>query len=88
MEKKTLSDYTEDEFADFITKIRKVQFPSEKAHSEAVYEFAQLTEHPEGWDLIYHPKPGADNSTQGILSFIMTNQSVWAVGSMTWTIFE
>ncbi|EKP5434740.1 bacteriocin immunity protein [Salmonella enterica] len=70
MEKKTLSDYTENEFADFITKIRKVQFPSEKAHSEAVYEFAQLTEHPEGWDLIYHPKPGADNSTQGIIEII------------------
>ncbi|MEB7713589.1 bacteriocin immunity protein [Kluyvera cryocrescens] len=67
---KTLSDYTEKEFYDFINKIRKVDFPSEAAHSEAVHEFAQLTEHPDGWDLIYHPEPNADNSTQGIINTI------------------
>ncbi len=70
MEKKMISDYTEAEFFDFITKIRMVQFSSEKEHSEAVYEFAQLTEHPDGWDLIYHSKTGADNSTQGIVDII------------------
>lgn len=67
---KTLSDYTEKEFYDFINKIRKVDFPSEATHSEAVYEFAQLTEHPDGWDLIYHPESNADNSTQGIINTI------------------
>lgn len=70
MTDKKLEDYTESEFIDFINKIRKVDFPSEAAHSEAVYEFGQLTEHPDKWDLIYRPKPGADNSTQGIIDTI------------------
>lgn len=67
MADKKSEDYTEAEFAEFINKIRKVDFPTEAGHSEAVYNFGQLTEHPEKRDLIYRPKPGADNSTQGII---------------------
>lgn len=67
MADKKFEDYTEAGFADFINKIRKVDFPSEAAHSEAVYNFGQLAEHPEKWDLIYRQKSGADNSTQGII---------------------
>lgn len=67
---KKLSDYTEKEFSDFITKIKTVDFPSESAHDEAIYEFARLTEHPEGWNLIYHPQKGADTSNQGIIKAI------------------
>ncbi len=70
MTDKKLSDYTESEFFDFITKIIQVEFPSESAHSDALYEFGQMVGHPDGWDLIYHPKPGADNSTQGIINSI------------------
>lgn len=70
MADKKLEDFTEREFSDFINKIRKVDFPSERAHSEAVGEFARLTEHPSGWDLIYHPEQGADNTTQGIIGTI------------------
>jgi len=67
---KTLSDFTEAEFIDFINKIRKIDFSSEAAHSEAVYNFGLLTEHPDKWDLIYRPKPDTDNSTQGIIETI------------------
>jgi len=70
MTDKKLEDYTESEFIDFIDKIRKVDFPSEAAHSAAVYEFGQLTEHPDKWDLIYRPKLGEDNSTKGIIEII------------------
>lgn len=67
---KKFENYTESEFFDFITKIRTVDYPSEAAHSEALYEFAQITEYPDGWDIIYHPVSGADNSTQGIINTI------------------
>lgn len=67
---KKLSDYTEKEFSDFITKIKKVDFPSEAAHDEAIYEFAMITEHPEGWNLIYHPQQGADTSNEAIIDAI------------------
>lgn len=67
---KKLSDYTEKEFYDFVFKIKKADFPSESSHDEAIWQFAQLTEHPDGWDLIYHPKNGADNSAQGVIDAI------------------
>ncbi|HHO0151190.1 TPA: bacteriocin immunity protein, partial [Enterobacter asburiae] len=67
MVNKKFEEYTESEFIDFVDKIRNVDFDSEAEHSKAVYEFGQLTEHPDKWDLIYRPKPGADNSTQGII---------------------
>lgn len=70
MADKKLSDYTEREFSDFITKIKKANFLSESAHDEAIYDFAQLTEHPEGWNLIYHPQSGADTSNEGIMETI------------------
>lgn len=65
---KKLEDFTEGELFSFITKISTVNYPSEAAHNEAVYEFARITEYPDGWDIIYHPEPGADNSTQGIIN--------------------
>lgn len=70
MSEKTISDYTEQEFIAFIDKIKKADFSSESEHDAAIYEFSQLTEHPDGWDLIYHPEPGADNSAEGVLKTV------------------
>ena len=70
MTNKTLADYTEQEFLHFIEKIKKADFSTESEHDEAVYEFSQLTEHPDGWDLIYHPEPGADNSAAGVIKTV------------------
>ncbi|MCU2854162.1 bacteriocin immunity protein [Citrobacter freundii] len=67
---KKITDYTEQEFVDFVNKIKRADFPTESAHDEAIYEFGQLTEHPDGWDLIYHPEPGADNSAIGVLKTV------------------
>ncbi|ENU8725403.1 bacteriocin immunity protein [Salmonella enterica] len=66
MEDKKISDFTESEFIDFVRKIKKADFPTESEHDEAIYQFSQLTEHPDGWDLIYHPATGADNSAEGV----------------------
>lgn len=70
MTDKKLSDYTEQEFLDFINKIKTADFPTEDEHDEAIYLFSQLTEHPDGHDLIYYPEPGADNSAQGIINTV------------------
>jgi hypothetical protein len=70
MTNKTLADYTEQEFLNFIEKIKTADFPTESEHDEAIYEFSQLTEHPDGWDLIYHPEAGADNSPAGVLKTV------------------
>lgn len=51
-----LEDFTKNEFTKFIKKIMTVDYPSERAHDNAVLEFARISEHPDGWDLIYHPK--------------------------------
>jgi len=68
MENKTISDYTEKEFLDFVRKICKIQgYNSEKEHSEAVSQFEILSEHPDGSDLIYYPKEGQDDSPEGIV---------------------
>lgn len=70
MANKTLADYTEQEFIEFIEKIKKADFATESEHDEAIYEFSQLTEHPDGWDLIYHPQTGADNSPAGVVKTV------------------
>lgn len=70
MEKQTLPEYTEQEFLDFITGICKVRYPTEEAHTAAVIRFNQLTEHPEGSDLIYYPAAGNDGSPESILKTV------------------
>lgn len=70
MADKKLHDYTEKEFINFVDKIKKADFSTESEHDEAIWLFSHLTEHPDGWDLIYHPKPGADNSAQGVTDTI------------------
>lgn len=33
---------------------------------ELLEQFSKLVGHPEGYDLIFHPEPGADNSAEGV----------------------
>jgi len=70
MNKNLLSDFTESEFLDFVKKICNADFSTESQHDEAIWEFARVTEYPEGWNVIYHPKPGADNSPEGVIKTI------------------
>jgi hypothetical protein len=65
--KKNLSDYTEAEFLRFMQEIRTAN----KSASDDVLEplldlFCNITEHPDGTDLIYYPDEGVDNSNEGI----------------------
>ncbi|WP_145931284.1 bacteriocin immunity protein [Yersinia bercovieri] len=73
MENKKFSDYTEQEFLDFIKDIcyvNKTIYPTEKSHEIAVEEFERLTEHPDGSDLIYYPSDEREDSPEGILNVI------------------
>ncbi|VDA27611.1 Colicin-E2 immunity protein [Klebsiella pneumoniae] len=48
-----ISDFTEEEFTAFVSKIIAADFPTDKENDDAIYSFAQLTEHPAGWNLIF-----------------------------------
>ena len=67
MKGKKIEDITENEFLDFVRKICKAEYSTERQHGEAVYQFNQISEHPSGSDLIYYPKPSSDNSPEGIV---------------------
>ncbi|RRE67674.1 bacteriocin immunity protein [Klebsiella pneumoniae] len=45
-------------------------FPTDKENDDAIYSFAQLTEHPAGWNLIFKPKVGEDSSAKGIVKTV------------------
>ncbi len=65
--KKSISDYTEAQFIQFMQAIRSAnKSASDEALGELLEQFRLLTEHPAGTDLIYYPENGADNSNEGI----------------------
>ena len=64
------SDFTEEEFTAFVSKIIAADFPTDKENDDAIYSFAQLTEHPAGWNLIFKPKVGEDSSAKGIVKTV------------------
>ncbi|MGE8411232.1 MAG: bacteriocin immunity protein [Pseudomonas sp.] len=62
-----ISDFTEAEFIGFIRNIRVMnKGGTDAALGELLEQFSQLAGHPEGYDLIFHPEPGADNSAEGV----------------------
>ncbi|HBQ9864003.1 TPA: bacteriocin immunity protein, partial [Klebsiella pneumoniae] len=65
-----ISDFTEEEFTAFVSKIIAADFPTDKENDDAIYSFAQLTEHPAGWNLIFKPKVGEDSSAKGIVKTV------------------
>lgn len=70
MDKKNITEYTEAEFLAFVKKICDADYDTENKHTEAVLLFKKLTEHPDGSDLIYYPKPGHDDCPEGIVKTV------------------
>jgi len=65
--KKSLSDYTEAEFLRFMQEIRTAnKNASDDVLDPLLDHFCNITEHPDGTDLIYYPDEGVDNSNEGI----------------------
>lgn len=69
--KNHFSDYTEAEFIQFMREIREAnKHASDEVLDPLLQQFCQLTEHPDGTDLIYYPEDGADNSNEGIIQTV------------------
>lgn len=65
---KNITDYTEAQFISFVQELLNAHGSgiTEEALDERIHNFCELTEHPDGSDLIYYPEPGADTSAEGI----------------------
>ncbi|ECJ2224819.1 bacteriocin immunity protein [Salmonella enterica] len=66
--KNNISDYTEAEFLEFVTKICSAEGITEEDDTKLVREFERLTEHPDGSDLIYYPRDDREDSPKGIVN--------------------
>ncbi|AMO79698.1 bacteriocin immunity protein [Obesumbacterium proteus] len=67
MENKTISDYTESEFLEFVKQFFNVQSTTEQEDTKKILEFKRLTEHPSGSDLIYYPNDDREDSPEGVV---------------------
>jgi hypothetical protein len=67
---KSIEDITEAQFLELVKKICTLYYKSDREHNKAVFDFEHLSEHPEGSDLIYHPKKLADTSPDGIVKTV------------------
>jgi len=63
-EKKKLTDYTENEFLDFVSKLFDVDNTTEAEDIKNILAFKRLTEHPDGSNLIYYP---SEDSPEGVV---------------------
>lgn len=62
---KLLSDYTKNEFISLVAEI--ISDHGTEEHQDDLLElFIQLTEHPEGSDLIYYPQSAAEATPEAI----------------------
>ncbi|EEF6915587.1 bacteriocin immunity protein [Salmonella enterica] len=68
MEKKTISDYTEAEFLEFVRNMCRVEGKTEDDIVKLVDEFRRLTEHPKGSDVIFYPDDSQEDSPEGIVA--------------------
>lgn len=65
--KKNFADFTEAEFIQLMQEIRAAnQTAPDEILDPLLKQFCEITEHPDGTDLIYYPEDGADNSNEGI----------------------
>ncbi|MHC8290690.1 bacteriocin immunity protein [Pseudomonas sp. XS1P51] len=67
MSNSNISDYTEEEFLEFLTGICNSEYATEKEQIDAVLLFEALTEHPDGSDLIYYADSDDDSTPAAII---------------------
>ncbi|MTD25535.1 bacteriocin immunity protein [Erwinia sorbitola] len=65
--KKSISDYTEQEFLALVMRIYNAEEESEEEGVNNLYEFERLCEHPDGSDLIYYPREAREDSPEGVV---------------------
>ena len=72
MSQLNISDYTEAEFLEFLNKISRSDYTTEKKLIRAVLLFDELTEHPDGADLIYYAESDEDSTPEAIIEKVKT----------------
>ncbi|MBT0729896.1 bacteriocin immunity protein [Rosenbergiella nectarea] len=65
--KKSISDYTEQEFLALVSRIYNAEEESEEEDAINLLEFERLCEHPDGSDLIYYPREDREDSPEGVV---------------------
>ena len=65
--RKNISDYTEAEFLELVSRIYNAEEDSEEEDVNNILEFERLSEHPDGSDLIYYPQEGREDSPEGVV---------------------
>ena len=63
-------EYTEEEFKKLVEDICFVNVKSESEHDKLLVHFENISEHPQGSDLIYYPLEGEDCSPAGIVESV------------------
>ncbi|MCY9829502.1 bacteriocin immunity protein [Vibrio sp. YMD68] len=71
MKKKMITDYSETEFLNFVEDIFKSNASdSDDILDERLELFEEITEHPDGTDLIYYPKNLGDDTPENIVKIV------------------
>ena len=65
--KKSISDYTEQEFLALVSRIYNAEAETEEEDVNNLLEFERLCEHPDGSDLIYYPREDREDSPEGVV---------------------
>lgn len=66
-----ISDYSEQDFIDFIKKILIENVAeTDDLLDEMLVKFEEITEHPDGTDLIYYPENPADSTPERITEIV------------------
>ncbi|SIO96728.1 bacteriocin immunity protein [Vibrio spartinae] len=68
--KNSINEYFEDEFLQLLQKICKAETSSENELDALVDHFEDITEHPDGSDLIYYPDDPADATPERIVEIV------------------
>ena len=68
--KSTITEYTEADFLKLVVDICKVNVSSEKEHNDLVMHFCDITQHPDGSDLIYYPENPEDGTPENIVRIV------------------
>ncbi len=68
--KNSINEYSEDEFLQLLQKICKADTSAESELDALVDHFEDITEHPDGSDLIYYPDDTADATPDRIVEIV------------------
>lgn len=70
MSRKSLQEFTRDEFIAFVERLSDARAGTEAEDGRLVEHFNAIVPHPAGSDLLFWPEAGADDSAQGVMTAV------------------